>query len=77
MIDLSPDAEVLRAANTYGRRRREREERAMNYMDLEVQRERRMELLREAESKRAVVRRRSGNKPHSVSKLAGLWSMLR
>lgn len=49
----------------------------MNYMDLEVQRERRMELLREAESKRAVVRRRSGNKPRSVSKLAGLWSMLR
>ncbi len=49
----------------------------MNYMDLEVQRERRMELLREAESKRAVVHRRSGNKPRAVSKLAGLWSMLR
>jgi len=49
----------------------------MNYMDLEVQRERRMELLREAESKRAVARRRSGNKPRAVSKLAGLWSMLR
>ncbi|HEX7170340.1 MAG TPA: hypothetical protein VF206_05865 [Rubrobacter sp.] len=75
MIVLSPDAQVPRTANTYGRR--EREERAMNYMDLEVQRERRMELLREAESKRAVARRRSGNKPRAVSKLAGLWSMLR
>jgi hypothetical protein len=77
MIVLSPDAQVPRSANTYGRRRREREERAMNYMDLEVQRERRMELLREAESTHAVVRRRSGNKPRAVSKVAGLWSMLR
>ena len=49
----------------------------MGVMDLEVQRERRMELLREVESKHAVVRRQSGNKPRAISKLAGLWSMLR
>ena len=46
IIVLSPDAQIPCAANTYVRRRREREEKAMGIRDFEVQRERRAELLR-------------------------------
>jgi hypothetical protein len=42
----------------------------MGFMDLEVQRERRVEMLREAESKRAVGRRRRSG---VVRKLVGFW----
>ncbi len=43
--------------------------------DFEVQRERRVEMLREAESKRVVGRRRSGRGAHALSKLASLWAI--
>jgi hypothetical protein len=41
----------------------------MGVMDLEVQRERRMEMLREAESKRIVGRRRRSG----ALRLVGFW----
>ena len=49
----------------------------MNVLDLEVQRERRMELLREVENRRVVGRRRSGNKASAFSKLAGFVAIVR
>ena len=45
----------------------------MGVMDLEVQRERRVELLREAESRRAGRRERPGDKAHALSKLVSFW----
>jgi hypothetical protein len=50
---------------------------AMGVMDLEVQRERRVEILREAESRRVVGGRRSGNKASALSKLASLLTLVR
>ena len=67
MFVPSPDARFAVGTDTYGRY--EREERAMGVMDLEVQRERRVEMLREAESKRSVGRRRRS------WKLIGLWAI--
>jgi hypothetical protein len=46
-------------------------------MDLEVQRERRTELLREAESRRAGRRRRSNYRASVASKLASLLTIVR
>ena len=69
----SPDARFPSAADTYGRRKRDREERAMGVMDLEVQRERRVELLREAESRRAGRRGRPGDRAHALSKVVSFW----
>lgn len=45
----------------------------MGVMDLEVQRERRVELLRQAQSKRAGRRGRPGDKAHALSKLVSFW----
>ena len=49
----------------------------MGVMDFEVQRERRVELLREAESKRIVGHRRSGRGARAFSKLAGFLALVR
>jgi hypothetical protein len=49
----------------------------MGVMDLEVQRERRREMLREAEIKRVVGRRRSGRGARTLSKLAGFLAIVR
>ena len=49
----------------------------MNVLDLEVQRERRAELLREAENKRVVGRRRLGNKARLFSMFASLLALVR
>jgi hypothetical protein len=68
MFVPSPDARFAVRADTCGRGKRE--VRAMGFMDLEVQRERRVEMLREAESKRAVGRRRRSG---VVRKLVGFW----
>jgi len=43
----------------------------MGVIDLEVQRERRVELLREAESRRVAESRRAGRGAHAYSRLAG------
>ena len=76
MFVPSPDARFVSAANTNGRSER-REERAMGVMDLEVQRERRVELLREAESRRVAGRRRSGLGVRVFSNLAGFLAIVR
>jgi hypothetical protein len=47
----------------------------MGEMDFMVQRERRTELLREAESRRAGRRRRSSNRASAVSKLASFLAI--
>ena len=49
----------------------------MGVMDLEVQRERRVEMLREAESKRVVGRRRSSSGARVFSKLASFLAIAR
>ena len=49
----------------------------MGVMDLEVQRERRAEMLREAESRGVVGRRRSGRGARAFSRLAGLLAIVR
>ena len=49
----------------------------MGFMDLEVQRERRAEMLREAESRRVVGGRRSGRGARAFSRLAGLLAIVR
>ena len=49
----------------------------MGIMDLEVQRERRVEILREAESRHVVGGRRSGNKASTLSKFASLLTLVR
>jgi hypothetical protein len=71
----SPDARFDARADTYGRS--EREERAMGVMDFEVQRERSMEMLREAEIKRVAGHRRSGWGARAFSKLAGVLAIIR
>ena len=71
----SPDAGFDAGTHTYGRS--EREERAMGVMEIEVQRERRVEMLREAESKRVAGHRRSGWGAHAYSKLAGVLAIIR
>jgi hypothetical protein len=76
MFVPSPDAPFASAANTYGRNEPRREERAMGVMDLEVQRERRMEMLREAEN-RHVGSRRSGRGARAFSKLASFLAIVR
>jgi hypothetical protein len=70
----SPDARIGGRADTYGRS--EREERAMGIMDFEVQRERRVEMLREAESKRVAGNRLSGWAARAFSKLAGVLAII-
>ena len=49
----------------------------MGIRDLEVQRERRVEMLREAESKRVAGRRRSGRGARVFSRLAGFLAIVR
>ena len=49
----------------------------MGIRDFEVQRERRVEMLREAESKRVAGHRRSGWGAHAFSKLAGVLAIIR
>ena len=49
----------------------------MGVMDFEVQRERRVEMLREAESKRVAWHRRSGWVIRAFSKLAGVLAIIR
>jgi hypothetical protein len=71
----SPDARFDAGADTYGRN--EREEKAMGIRDFEVQRERRVEMLREAESKRVAGHRWSGWGAHAFSKLAGVLAIIR
>ena len=68
----SSDARFDARADTYGRS--EREERAMGVMDLEVQRERRVEMLREAESRRVAGSRR---RARALSRLAGFLAIVR
>jgi hypothetical protein len=75
MFVPSPDARCDARADTYGRS--EREERAMGVMDFEVQRERRVEMLREAESKRVAGHRRSGWGARTFSKLVGVLAIIR
>jgi hypothetical protein len=71
----SPDARFDAGTHTYGRS--EREERAMGVMEIEVQRERRVEMLREAEIQRVAVHRRSGWGARAFSKLAGVLAIIR
>lgn len=68
MIVPSPDARFASVADNYGSR--EGEEKAMGVLDLELQRERRVEMLREAEGKRVLGRRRRARR---ILQLAGLW----
>ena len=49
----------------------------MGVRDFEVQRERRVEMLREAESRRVAGSRRSGRSAHAYSKLASLLAAVR
>ena len=49
----------------------------MGVMDFEVQRERRVEMLREAESKRVAGHRRSGRGARAFSKLADFLAIIR
>jgi hypothetical protein len=70
MFVPSPDARFYALADTCGRS--EREERAMGVKDFEVQRERRVEILREAESKRVAGRRQSVWGARTFSKLASV-----
>ena len=49
----------------------------MGVMDLEVQRERRVEVLREAESRRVAGSRREGRGARAFSKLAGFLAIIR
>ena len=49
----------------------------MGIMDLEVQRERRVEILREAENRRVAGRRRSGLGVRVFSNLAGFLAIVR
>jgi hypothetical protein len=72
MFVPSPDARFGARADTYGRN--EREERAMGVKDFEVQRERRVEMLREAESRRVAGSRRGAR---AFSRLAGLLAIIR
>jgi hypothetical protein len=71
----SPDARFDARADTYDRS--EREERAMGVRDFEVHRERRVEMLREAEIQRVAVHRRSGWGARAFSKLAGVLAIIR
>jgi hypothetical protein len=48
----------------------------MGVMEIEVQRERRVEMLREAESKRVAGHRRSDWGAHAYSKLAGVLAII-
>ena len=48
----------------------------MGVMDFEVQRERRVEMLREAESQRVAGHRRSGWRARAFSKLAGVLAII-
>jgi hypothetical protein len=75
MFVPSPDARFGATADTYGRS--EREERAMGVMDLEVQRERRVEMLREAKSRRVAESRRAGRGASAFSRLAGFLAIVR
>lgn len=70
MIVPSPDAWFASPADNYGSR--EREEKAMGVLDFELQRERRAEMLREAESKRVVGSRR---RARNILLRAGLWAI--
>jgi hypothetical protein len=49
----------------------------MGVMDFEVQRERRVEMLREAESKRVAEGRRSGRGARAFSKLVSFLTVVR
>jgi len=49
----------------------------MGVVDFEVQRERRVEMLREAESQRVAGHRRSGWKARAFSKIAGVLAIIR
>jgi hypothetical protein len=75
MFVPSPDARFDARTDTYGRG--EREERAMGVMDLEVQRERRVEMLREAKSRCVAGSRREGRGARAFSRLAGFLAILR
>jgi hypothetical protein len=55
----------------------ERRGRSMGVMDLEVQREHRVELFREAENRRVIGRRRSGLGTRVFSNLAGFLAIVR
>jgi len=72
MIVPSPDARFPSPADTYGRPKGE--EKAMGILDFESQRERRAEMLREAESERNFGRRR---RTRLARKLAGLLTISR
>jgi hypothetical protein len=76
MFVPSPDARFDARTDTYGRSER-REERAMGIKDLEAQRERRVEMLREAESRRVAGSRRSGRGARASSGLAGFLAIVR
>jgi hypothetical protein len=56
---------------------RRREKRAMGVMDLEVQRERPVKMLRKAESRRVAGSRREGRGARAFSRLAGFLAILR
>jgi hypothetical protein len=71
----SPDARIGGRADTYGRS--EREERAMGIMDFEVQRERRVEMLREAKTTRVAGQRSLGWGVRAFTKLAGILVIIR
>ena len=49
----------------------------MGVMDFEVQRERRMEMLRKAESRRVAESRRAGRGARALSSLAGVLAIFR
>lgn len=68
MFVPSPDVRFTSPADNYGSR--EREEKAMGVLDLELQRQRRVEMLREAESKSVLRGRR---RARGILMLAGLW----
>jgi hypothetical protein len=71
----SSDARSDDRADTYGRS--EREERVMGVMDFEVQRERRMEMLRKAESRRVAESWRAWRGARALSRLAGFLAIIR
>jgi hypothetical protein len=71
----SPDARFDAGADTFGRS--EREDRAMGIMDFEVQRERRVEMLHEADRQRVAGHRRSGWGARAFSRLAGVLAIIR
>jgi hypothetical protein len=71
----SSDARFDARADTCGRS--EREERVMGVMEFEVQRERRMEMLRKAESGRVAESRRTWRGARALSRLAGFLAIIR